>query len=164
MQRVEVADRPHVDLRAGEERAHADVHGETALDALDDAADDDLAVGVGLLDLVPDLHLLGLLARQHDVAFTILGALEQHVDRVARLHGDVAVLVEEFVNLDETFGLVADVDDDGGVGDLQHRALDDLAFRHVAEAVVVELEHGRELLRVHVLVVHRLEGGPSRFP
>ena len=68
----------------GQERADADVDGEAALDALDDAADDDLAVGVGLLDLVPDLHLLGLLAREHDVAFTILGALEQHVDRVAR--------------------------------------------------------------------------------
>ena len=163
LQRVEVADRTDVDLRAGQERAHADVHGEAALDALDDAADDDLAVGVGLLDLVPDLHLLGLLARQHDVAFTILGALEQHVDHVARLHGDVAVFVEELVNLDEAFGLVADVDDDGGFGDLQHGALDDLAFRHVAEAVVVDAEHGRELLRVHVFVVHRLESRPGRL-
>ena len=163
-QRIEVADRPHVDLRAGQERADADVHGEAALDALDDAADDDLPVGVGLLDLVPDLHLLGLLARQHDVAFTILGALEQHVDGVARLHGDVAVLVEELVDRDETFGLVADVDDDVAFGDLQHGALDDLAFRHVAEAVVVGFEHGRKLLRVHVLVLHRLEGGPGRFP
>ena len=158
LQRVEVADRTHVDLRAGQERADADVDREAALDALDDAADDDLAIGVGLLDLVPDLHLLGLLARQHDVAFAVFGALEQHVDHVARLHGDLAVLVEELVNLDETFGLVADVDDDRGVGDLEHRALDDLAFRHVAEAVVVDVEHGRELLRIHVLVVHRLEG------
>ena len=157
LQRVEVADRTHVDLRAGQERADADVHGEAALDALDDAADDDLPIGVGLLDLVPDLHLLGLLAREHDVAFAILGALEQHVDHVARLHGDLAVLVEEFVDLDEAFGLVADVDDDGGFGDLEDGALDDLAFRHVAEAVVVDVEHGRKFLRVHVFVVHRLE-------
>ena len=141
LQRVEVANRADVDLRSGQERAHADVHGEAALDALDDAADDDLPVGVGLLDLVPDLHLLGLLARQHDVAFTIFGTLEQHVDRVARLHGDVAAFVEELVNLDETFGLVADIDDDRGLGHLEHGALDDLAFRHVAEAVVVGLEH-----------------------
>ena len=89
---------------------------------------------------------------------------EQHVDGVAGLNGDVAVFVEELVNLDETFGLVADVHDDGGLGDLQDRALDDLAFRHVAEAVVVDVEHGRKLLRVHVLVVHRLEGGPTGFP
>ncbi len=84
-QRVEVAHRTHVDLRAGQERAHADVDREAALDALDDAADDDLALGVGLLDLVPDLHLLGFFAREDDVAFAILGALEQHVDDVAGL-------------------------------------------------------------------------------
>src|SRR5688572_1846440 len=163
-QRVEIADRPHVDLRAGEERADADVHGEAALDALDDAADDHLLVGVGLLDLVPDLHLLGLLARQHDVAFTIFGALEQHVDGVALLHGHVAVLVEKLVNRDETFGLVPHVDDDVALGDFQHRALDHFALRHVAEAVVIGFEHGRKFLRVHVLVLHRFKGGSGRFP
>src|SRR5207244_12276877 len=68
-QRVEVPDGTHVDLRSGQERADADVHGETALDALDDAADDDLPLGVGLLDLVPNLHLLGFFAREADVAF-----------------------------------------------------------------------------------------------
>ena len=113
-QRVEVADRAHVDLRAGQERADADVHREAALDPLDDAADDDLALGVGLLDLVPDLHLLGFFAREDDVAFAVFGALEQHVDDVAGLHGDLAGLVEELVDGDDAFGLVADVDDDFG--------------------------------------------------
>ena len=84
-QRVEVADGTHVDLRSGQERADADVDRQPALDALDDAADDDLAFGVGLLDLVPDLHLLGFFAREDDVAFAIFGALQQHVDDVARL-------------------------------------------------------------------------------
>ena len=82
-QRVEVADGTHVDLRSREKRADADVHCQAALDALDDAADDDLLLGVGLLDLVPDLHLLGLLARQHDVAFAVFRPLEQDVDGVA---------------------------------------------------------------------------------
>ena len=88
-QRVEVAHRAHVDLRAGQERADADVDRQPALDALDDAADDDLALGIGLLDLVPDLHLLGFFAREDDVAFAVFGALEQHVDDVARLDGDL---------------------------------------------------------------------------
>jgi hypothetical protein len=69
LQRIEVANGTHVDLAAGQERADADVHREAALDPLDDAADYDLAFGKGALDLVPNLHLLGLLARQHDVAF-----------------------------------------------------------------------------------------------
>ena len=79
-QRVEIADGTHVDLRAGEEGADADVDREAALDALDDAADDDLALGVGLFDLVPDLHLLGLFAREDDITFPVFGAFEQHVD------------------------------------------------------------------------------------
>ncbi len=96
LQRVEVAHRPHVDLRSRQERAHADVDGQPALDPFDDAADDDLPLLEGLLDLVPNLHLLGLLARQHDVAVAVFGALEQHVDDVARLRGDLAALVDEF--------------------------------------------------------------------
>ena len=150
-QRVEVAHRTHVDLAAGQERAHADVDGEPALDALDDAADDDLPLGEGLLDLVPDLHLLGLFAREDDVAFAIFGALEQHVDDVAGLDGDLAVLVEELVDRDDAFGLVADVDDDFGVGDLEDRALDDFAFRDVSEAVIVKVQQAGVFLRVHLL-------------
>ena len=111
-QRVEVADGTHVDLRAGEERADADVHREAALDPLDDAADDDLALGIGLLDFVPDLHLLGFFTREHHVTFAVLGALEQHVDDVAGLHGDLAGLVDELVDGNDPLGLVADVDND----------------------------------------------------
>ena len=71
-------------------------------------------LGVGLLDLVPDLHLLGFFAREDDVAFAVFGALEQHVDDVAGLHGDLAGLVDELVDRNDAFGLVADVDDDFG--------------------------------------------------
>jgi hypothetical protein len=70
-QRIEVAHRPHVDLRSRQEGPHADVDGETALDAFDDAADDDLALLERGLDLVPDLHLLGFFAREDDVPFAM---------------------------------------------------------------------------------------------
>ena len=151
-QGVEVPDRAHVDLRAGQERAHADVHREPALDALDDAADDDLALGVGLLDVVPDLHLLGFFAREDDVAFTVLGALEQHVDDVAGLDGDLAGFVDELVDGDDAFGLVADVDDHFGRGDFQDGALDDLAFRDVAEAVIVKVQKACIFLWIDLVV------------
>jgi hypothetical protein len=137
----------------GQERAHADVDRQAALDPLDDAADDDLALGVGLLDLVPDLHLLGFFAREDDVAFAIFGALEQDVDDVARLDGDLAVLVEELADLDDAFGLVADVDDHFGRGDLENRPLDDLAFRDVPEAAIVGIEQPCVLFRIDLLVV-----------
>src|SRR4029079_8916884 len=100
-QGIEVADGTDVDLRAWQERADADVDGEPALDPLDDATDDDLALGIGLLDLVPDLHLLGFFTREHHVAFAVLRALEQDVDDVAGLHRHLAVFVEELVDLDD---------------------------------------------------------------
>src|SRR5262249_30086599 len=139
-QRIEVADRTHVDLRSGEEGADADVHREATLDPLDDAADDDLALGIGLLDLVPDLHLLGFFARENDVAFAIFGALEEHVDDIAGLHGDLPGLVEELVDRDDAFRFVTDVDDHFRGRDLEDRALDDLAFRDVPEAVIVDVQ------------------------
>ena len=148
-QGVQVAHGPHVDLAAGQEGAHADVHGEAALDALDDAADDDLALRVRALDLVPDLHLLGFFAREDDVPVAVFGLLEEHVHDVTGLHGDLAVLVEELVDADDAFRLEADVDDDLGLGDLEHGALDHLAFRDVSEAVIVDVQQAGVFRRVH---------------
>src|SRR4029079_3976358 len=116
LERVEVPHRADVDLRAGEERADADVDREAALDALDDPADDHLVVGEGLLDLVPDLHLLGFFAREDDMAVTILWSLDQDVDPIAGLDGDRAGLVDELVEGDHPLRLEADVDDDFVLG------------------------------------------------
>ena len=69
------------------------------------------------------------------------------------LNRDLAVLVEELVDRDDAFGLVADVDDDFGGGDLEDRALDDLAFRDVAEAVIVDVQQPGVFGRVHLVVV-----------
>src|SRR5581483_2180639 len=131
----------------------ADVDRQAALDPFDDAADDDLALRVGLLDLVPDLHLLVFFAREDDVAFAVFGPLEQHVDDVAGLHGDFAVLVEELVDRNDPFALVPDVDDHLRRGDFENRPLDDLAFRDVPEAVIVDIEEPRVLRRIHLVVV-----------
>ena len=160
-QRVEVAHGAHVDLAAGQERPHADVDGKATLDPFDDAADHDLLVGVRALDLVPDLHLLGFFAREDDVAVAVFGLLEQHVDDVAGLHGDLPVLVEELLDRDDALGLESDIDHHFGVGDLQHRSLDDLAFRDVAEAVIVKVQQTGIFRRIYLVVVE--DGIDSRF-
>ncbi len=168
LERVEVAHRTHVDLAAGQERADADVHREAALDPLDDAADDDFAFGKGALDLVPDLHLLGLLARQHDVAFAVFGALEQHVDHVSFANDHLAGFVEKLVDRDDAFGLVADVDHDFVGGDFENRALDDFTFREIAEAVIVKVQQAGILLRIGLVVMapggDRFGGRLARWP
>src|SRR5688500_7182283 len=127
-QAVEVAHGTEVDLAAGEERADADVHREAALHALDDAADHDAALLVRLLHVVPDLHLLGFFLGQDYVAFLVLGLLEQHVDHVADLDADLAGLVTELVEGDDSLGLVAHVDDHFRLRHLQDDALDDFAL------------------------------------
>ena len=43
-------------------------------------------------------------------------------------------------------------------GDLEHRALDDLAFRDVAEAVIVEIEQPRVFGRIDLVVVVARQG------
>src|SRR4029078_6191149 len=98
------------------------------------------------------LHLLGFFARQHDIAFAVFRAFEQHVDDVAGLHRDVAVLVDEFVYGNDPFRLVADVDDDFGRRHFEHRPLHDLAFRDVAEAVIVKVQKARVFLRINLIV------------
>jgi len=149
---IQVAHGPHVDLRTREEGTHADVDGESTLDAFDDAADDHAAIEEGLFDLVPDLHLLGFFARQHDVAFAILGALQEHVHHVAGLRRDVTVFVDEFFDGDDAFGFEADIHHNFGRGDLHHGALDDFTFREIPEAGIVKVQHSRVLLLVDIKV------------
>ena len=78
-QLVEVADRAQVDLRAGEERLHAAADGdrEAALHALADGAFDELVALARGADLVPDLHLVGLLLGEGDQAVVVLAALDE---------------------------------------------------------------------------------------
>ena len=54
---------------------------------------------------------------------------------------------------DDAFGLVADVDDHLRCGHLENRALDDLTFRDVPEAVIVGIEQPGVLGRIDLVVV-----------
>ncbi len=95
-QRLEVAHRPQVDLRARQERLHADVDREAALHPRDDRALDGLVRLVGAADLVPDLEAIGLLLGEHDATVCVFDLLDQHVDDVAGLDEDRPVVVHEF--------------------------------------------------------------------
>ena len=113
-ERVQVAHRAQVDLRAGEERLHAAADGdrEAALHARADGAFDELVALAGAGDLVPDLETVGLLLGEDAEAVFVLAALEEDVDLVAFFDADGAVGLRELVERDGPFGLVADVDDD----------------------------------------------------
>src|SRR5574338_205472 len=124
----QIAHRPQVDLRARQERLHADVDREAALHAREDHALDGLVRLVRLADVVPDLEPIGLLLREHDAAAVVLDLLDQHVDAVARLDEQVGVVVHEFPGVDQPLGLEPDVHLDVVVVHVRHDALDELAF------------------------------------
>ena len=147
---LEVPHRTQIHLRTRQECAHADVDRKAALDAIGNDASDRLLVVEGLLDTAPDLHLLGLVARDDDVAVAVLTADEQNLYLVTGLDVDLAHRVLELVERDEPFGLVADVDDDLGLADLDNPAVDDIAFGQVLQALRIELHHhlGVDLARI----------------
>src|SRR5262249_31313192 len=101
--RLEVLDRLHVDQGSGQERLDADVDGEATLDSLDDSAPHGRAGAKSLFDFVPDLHLLGFVFGQNDIAVLVLGALEKHVDAVAGLDEHIARKVGELSDWDDSF-------------------------------------------------------------
>src|SRR5437762_3424756 len=140
---IEVARRPEVGVRAGEERGHADVHLEPALHLADDRPFDRAVALEGLLDLPPDLELLRLLPREDDVARLGVARLDVDVDLVALVHRELALARGELVDRDGPFGLVADVDRDGVAPDEHHPARDDLALLRLLQA---PLEEGTKVL------------------
>jgi hypothetical protein len=104
-----------------------DLDGEAALDATGDDADDDLALRECVFEARPGAGALGLLARESGFAVAILDRVECDFDRVAGLDFDLAALVLELADVDDGFGLEADVDDDDVVGDVDDQARQDHA-------------------------------------
>ena len=136
-QRVEILDRPNIDLRSGQERAYADIHGKAAFDAFDDASANDDVFVEGLLDVFPDFDFLGLFLGKNDVAVAVFGVFEQNIDDIADLDGEVTAGIDKLRDGNDTFGLVADIDDDVGVGDFQNGALHDFAFCEFAGTILI---------------------------
>jgi hypothetical protein len=140
-QGLEILHRLDVHQRARQKGADADVDRQAALDSIDDPAVDDLAGFVALLDLRPDLHPLRFLLRENDMAFGVLGPLQQNLDVVAYLDRDIAVVVHELVDRDQSFGLVADVDNHMVGADADDMTGDNLPLREMPHALVIHRYH-----------------------
>ena len=127
--------------RSGKERFDAaDVDGQSAFDALDDAAGDRLVGFERGFDAVPDQHPLRFFAREDDVAAVILEALDEDVELVAGLDRDLAVVAGDFMDGQNALGFVADVDDDFGAEHFQDTPADDVALGKVRHFPVVHVE------------------------
>ena len=134
--RLQVAHTAQLDERGGQEAAQADVDDEAALDDLDDRALDDAVVFLDLLDRAPGPLVLGPLLGQDQAAFLVLLLEDERLDLVAERDDLVRVDVvadRQLAGGDDAFGLVADVEQDLVLVDLDDRAVDDLA--------VLDLDH-----------------------
>ena len=131
-ERCRVLDRPDVDQRAGQERTDAvDHHGEAALDLAGDEPGHDGALLHRRFEVVPRLEALGLVARQAGLAVAIFETFDGDGNEVASLDFNVALIVLEFFDRDETFRLQSGVDDDDVVIDASHFGGDQLALAHL---------------------------------
>src|SRR5690242_7642941 len=141
---VDVRDPPQRDLRTRQEGVHAhQIHHHAALDLLDQGAVDRFVLLVCLADLFPDPHEIGLLLGEDDRALLVFEMLQEDFDLVPFFQ---ALRVLELVDRDGAFGLEADVQDHGRVGDAQDLGLDDFTLFDVRKGALVQLRHLRDVV------------------
>ena len=132
---VVVADRLHVDLRAGQEcldAEHVDDH--AALGAALDVAFDYLVLLERLVHTIPRAELAGFLVREHELPLLVLGAFDVYFDLLA--YGQFGV-ISEFADRNDAFRLVADVDHYFALGEPDYGSLDHFADLNVRQRLVV---------------------------
>ena len=108
-----VLDRTDVDERTRQECADAvDHHSQATLDLAGDQTGLDHALFQRVFQIDPGCEALGLLAGQLGLAVAVFDAVDSHLNEVARLDVDAALIVLEFVDVDQAFGLQTCVDND----------------------------------------------------
>jgi hypothetical protein len=144
--RLQIADTTHFDEGGGQEAAQADVEDETTLDDLDDGTGDRLVVLLELLDRAPGALVLCALLGQDQATFLVLLGEDEGVNLVAELDnlaGIDIVLDGQLAGGDDTLRLVADVQQDLVMIDLDNGAFNDVTIVEVLDGLV---DCGEEIL------------------
>ena len=123
---VNVADRTDINLAAGQEGGEAfDINHDAALDFVAHEALDNITFAVFGGDAVPSLDGISLFKTQGGLVLTVFDFFKVNVDFIA----DVDLVVfQEFIGRNETFGLVADINQCTIGTLLGDFSLDDFAF------------------------------------
>src|SRR3954471_3828678 len=162
--RLQIADATHLHQRGGQEAAQADVEDQAALDDLDDGALDGLVLFLELFDGAPGPLVLSALLGQDQAAFLVLLGEDQSFDLIADgndLVGVDVVLDGELTGRDDTFGLVADVEQDFVTVNLDDGPFDDVAIVEVFDGLV---DGGEKILgRADVVDGYLRRGGDGTW-
>ena len=134
--RGEVADATHLNEGGRQEATQTDVDDEAALDGFDDGALNDAVSFLDLLDVAPGALVLGTLLGQNQTAFLVFLGDDKGLDGVADLDDFVRINVlldGKLAGGDDTLGLVADVQEDFVVIDLDDGALNQITIIEVLD-------------------------------
>src|SRR2546421_3199130 len=127
-ERIQIADWPHIDLRAGQKRGNTiNVNPHSTLDSLNDPAFDRGAFFKSLFQIVPGAQTNSVRSRQQRIALAGLHVLNEHVNLVASLNGQLPVL-HELVLVNDTFRLIAKINHDSSFRDSNHGTAYHFAF------------------------------------
>ena len=128
-ERAEVTDRADVHLASRKEGSGAgQVDGKAALDLAEDHAGDALLLLEGCLENAPCFFATCFLARQHGLAILVFHALDIDFDLVADIDVGLLAGCRQFLQRNATFGLQANIDDDGVAFHADDEAANDATF------------------------------------
>ena len=134
--RSQITDTTHLDQRRGQEATQTDIDDQTALDGFDDGTFDHTIGFLDLLHIAPGAFVLSALLGEDETAFLVFLGHDQGFDGVAdfddilRSH---VLLDGEFFRRNHTFGLVADVQENFVMIDLDDSALDQVTIVEVLD-------------------------------
>ena len=134
--RGQIADTTHLDERCRQEATQTDVDDEAALDGFDDGALNDAVSFLDLLDVAPGALVLGTLLGQNQTAFLVFLGDDKGLDGVADLDDFVRINVlldGKLAGGDDTLGLVADVEQDLVMIDLDDGTFDQITIIEVLD-------------------------------
>ena len=132
----EVADATHLDEGCRQEAAQTDVDDEATLDSFDDGAFDNAIGFLDLLDVAPSALVLCTLLGQNQTAFLVFLGDDKGLNGVADLDDFVRINVlldGKLAGGDDTLGLVADVEQDLVMIDLDDGTFDQITIIEVLD-------------------------------
>ena len=134
--RGQVAHATHFDQRCRQEATQADVDDKAALDGFDDGTFDNAIGFLDLLDIAPGALVLCTLLGQDQTAFLVFLGDDKSLDSVADLDDFVRINVlldGKLAGGDDTLGLVADVEQDLVMIDLDDGTFDQITIIEVLD-------------------------------
>ena len=172
---LQVAHATQLDEGCRQEPAQADIDDQAALDDLDHGAVDHAVAFLDLLDAAPGAFVLGALLGQDEAPLAVLAVDHHGLDALAHrddLAGVDPVADRQLTRRDDTFRLVADVEedlvavdpddgalDDLAIGDIDHRGRVGVFQRECSEVVEDDLSGGVLAVRIEGPHRGRCEGG-----